>query len=126
MKAQERLKGYGVKARVVSMPSWNLFEAQDTGYQEIVLPKSIKKRVTIEAAARMGWQKYATDEGTVIGIDHYGASAPGDEILRNFGFTAEHVTAAALRMVGKKKEADQEFGGGETAFEATSPQSGHS
>jgi transketolase len=126
VKAQERLKGYGVKARVVSMPSWNLFDAQDAGYQESVLPKSIKKRVTIEAGTRMGWHRFATDEGTVIGIDHYGASAPGDEIFKNFGFTAEHVTAAALRLVGKKKEAASEFGGGETSFEPTPAHSGHS
>ena len=74
----------------------------------------------------MGWHRWAGDEGTVIGIDHYGASAPGDEIMKNFGFTAEHVTAAALRLLGKKKEAENEFGGGETSFEPTSPQSGHS
>ncbi|MGA8594281.1 MAG: transketolase [Bryobacteraceae bacterium] len=126
VKAQERLKNYGVKARVVSMPSWNLFDAQDEGYRESVLPESIRKRVTIEAAARQGWQRFATDEGTVIGIDHYGASAPGDEILRNFGFTAEHVTAAALRLVGKRQEADREFNGGETALEPTSSVAGHS
>ncbi|MFZ0594978.1 MAG: transketolase C-terminal domain-containing protein, partial [Bryobacteraceae bacterium] len=126
VKAQERLKNYGVKARVVSMPSWNLFDAQDEGYRESVLPESIRKRVTIEAAARQGWQRFATDEGTVIGIDHYGASAPGNEILRNFGFTAEHVTAAALRLVGKRQEADREFNGGETTFEPTSSAAGHS
>ena len=126
VKAQERLKNYGVKARVVSMPSWYLFDAQDAGYQESVLPKAIKKRVTIEAGARLGWHRFATEEGTVIGIDHYGASAPGDEVMRNFGFTAEHVTAAALRLVGKNKEADGEYKGGETSFEPTSPQAGHS
>lgn len=125
VKAQERLKGHGVKARVVSMPSWNLFDAQDEGYRESVLPKSIRKRVTIEAGARMGWHRWATDEGTVIGIDHYGASAPGDEIMKNFGFTAEHVTAAALRLVGKSAEADKEYGG-ETAFEPTPAHEGHS
>jgi transketolase len=125
VKAQERLKGYGVKARVVSMPSWNLFDAQDEGYRESVLPKSIRKRVTIEAGARMGWHRWATDEGTVIGIDHYGASAPGDEIMKNFGFTVEHVTSAALRLVGKKTEADKEYGG-ETAFEPTPAHEGHS
>jgi transketolase len=125
VKAQERLKGYGVKARVVSMPSWNLFDAQDEGYRESVLPKSVRKRVTIEAGARMGWHRWATDEGTVIGIDHYGASAPGDEIMKNFGFTVEHVTSAALRLLGKKAEADKEYGG-ETAFEPTAAHEGHS
>ena len=61
----------------------------------------------------------------MIGIDHYGASAPGDEILKNFGFTAEHVTSAALRLLGRNAEADKEYGG-ETAFAATAPSEGHS
>ena len=127
VKAQERLKELGVKARVVSMPSWNLFDAQDEGYRESVLPKSLKKRVTVEAAATQGWHRFATDEGTVIGIDHYGASAPGEEIMKNFGFTAEHVTSAALRLLGRNEEADKEYsGGGETAVAPTSGQEGHS
>jgi transketolase len=109
-KAQEKLKGYGVKARVVSMPSWNLFEAQDASYRESVLPKSIRKRVTVEAASPLGWRQWAGDEGAIIGLDHYGASAPGDEILRRFGFTPERVTAAALRLVGRTAEADKEEG----------------
>jgi transketolase len=111
VKAQEKLSGYGIKARVVSMPSWERFEAQDEAYRESVLPKEMKHRVTIEAGVRQGWHKYATDEGTTIGIDHYGASAPGDLVLRNFGFTAEHVTAAALRLVGRRQQADQEYKG---------------
>jgi transketolase len=110
-KAQEKLKNYGVKARVVSMPSWNLFEAQDAAYRESVLPKAIRKRVTVEAGSTLGWQKWAGDEGTVIGLDRYGASAPGGEILRNLGFTAEHVTAAALRLLGRSQEADREYQG---------------
>ncbi|MGA8025880.1 MAG: transketolase [Bryobacteraceae bacterium] len=126
MKAQEKLKGYGVKARVVSMPSWNLFEAQDDGYRESVLPKPIKKRVTVEAAATYGWSRWAGDEGAIIGIDHYGASAPGDEIMKHFGFTSEHVTAAALRLLGRNEEADKEFGGDTTNVAPTSPQEGHS
>ena len=125
MKAQEKLRGYGVQARVVSMPSWNLFEAQDDRYRESVLPAAIKKRVTVEAAATMGWRKWAGDEGVIIGIDHYGASAPGEEVLKNFGFTVEHVTSAALRLLGRSREADKEFGG-EVAFAATAPHEGHS
>ncbi len=111
VKAQEKLKTYGVKARVVSMPSWNLFEAQDDAYRESVLPSAIKKRVTVEAAARMGWRQWAGDEGITIGIDHYGASAPGEIVLKNFGFTPEHVTSAALRLLGRKEEADKEYSG---------------
>ncbi len=125
VKAQEKLKGYGIKARVVSMPSWNLFEAQDAGYRESVLPKSIKKRVTIEAGTTLGWDRWATEEGKTIGIDHYGASAPGEEVMKQFGFTSEHVTSAALRLLGRNEEADKEVGS-DTAVAPTSPQEGHS
>ena len=100
VKAQETLAAQGVRARVVSMPSWNLFEAQDDAYRERVLPAAIKKRVAVEAAASQGWHKWVS-EGVIIAIDHYGASAPGDEIMKNFGFTPENVTSAALRLVGK-------------------------
>ena len=110
-KAQEKLKGYGVKARVVSMPSWELFAAQDESYREAVLPKAIKKRVTVEAASTFGWRRWAGDEGAMIGIDRYGASAPGEEILKQLGMTAEHVTAAALRLLGRGEEANREFPG---------------
>jgi transketolase len=124
-KAQEKLKGYGVKARVVSMPSWNLFAAQDESYRESVLPKAVKKRVTVEAASSFGWREWAGDEGTIIGIDHYGASAPGDEVMKHFGFTAEHVTSAALRLLGRNDDAGKEYGE-ETSFAPTSSQEGHS
>ena len=103
MKAQQELRSYGVNARVVSMPSWELFEAKDETYRERVLPKKIKKRVTVEAASSFGWHRWAGDEGTIIGIDHYGASAPGEEVLRQLGFTAEHITSAALQLVGKSR-----------------------
>ncbi|MBV9304850.1 MAG: transketolase [Acidobacteriaceae bacterium] len=126
MKAHEKLAGYGVKARVVSMPSWELFKAQDEGYRESVLPKSMKKRVTVEAASPMGWAQWAGDEGTIIGIDHYGASAPGAEIMKNFGFTAEYVTSAALRLLGRNEEADKEYGGDTTNVAPTHPSEGHS
>lgn len=124
VKAQERLAGSGIRARVVSMPSWDLFEAQDDAYRERVLPAAVKKRVTVEAGASQGWHRWAS-EGIVIGIDHYGASAPGDEVLKNFGFTAEHVTSAALRLMGRIDEAKKIYGG-ETTFAATAPAEGHS
>ncbi|MBV9764695.1 MAG: transketolase [Acidobacteriaceae bacterium] len=127
MKAQEKLRtDYGVKARVVSMPGWNLFERQDEAYRESVLPKSIKKRVTVEAASPYGWAQWAGDEGIIIAIDHYGASAPGEEIMKHFGFTSEHVTSAALRLLGRNEEADKEFGGDTTNVAPTAPQEGHS
>ncbi len=110
VKAQTRLKNYGVKARVVSMPSWELFEAQEESYREAVLPGGNKKRVTVEAASPFGWRRWAGDEGAILGVDRYGASAPGEEILRNYGFTPEHVAAAALRVLGRDQEADRECG----------------
>ncbi|MBV9083080.1 MAG: hypothetical protein JOZ62_10415, partial [Acidobacteriaceae bacterium] len=76
--------------------------------------------------ASFGWRKWATDEGVIIAIDHYGASAPGAEIMRNFGFTAEHVASAALRLVGKNAEADKEYGGTTTGVAPTAPHEGHS
>ncbi len=106
--AQTKLKGYGVKARVVSMPSFYLFEQQDEAYRESVLPKAIKKRVAVEAASPFGWAQYAGSEGEIIAINHFGASAPGELILKNFGFTAENVTAAALRLLGRTADAEKE------------------
>jgi transketolase len=101
VKAQARLKESGVKARVVSMPSWEIFNAQDDAYRESVLPKAVRKRVTVEAAATLGWHRWAGDQGVVIGIDRFGASAPGDELFKQFGFTPERVTSEALRLLGK-------------------------
>jgi transketolase len=95
--AREKLKSYGVKTRIVSMPSWSLFEAQEETYRESVLPRSLKKRVTVEAGSPIGWHRWAGDEGTVIGVERFGASAPGQEVLAHLGFTADHVTAAVMR-----------------------------
>jgi transketolase len=107
--AREKLKTLGVKARVVSMPSWSLFEAQDESYRESVLPAAVRKRVTIEAASPIGWHRWAGDEGAVIGVERFGASAPGQDVLNHLGFTADHVVAAALRLLGKNREADLEY-----------------
>ncbi len=97
--AQQKLKASGVQARVVSMPSWKIFESQDAAYRESVLPAGIRKRVTVEAGSALGWRQWAGDEGTILGIDHFGASAPGGENMRQFGFTAERVADAALRLL---------------------------
>jgi transketolase len=107
VKAQEKLKSYGVKARVVSLPSWYLFEAQDAAYRESVLPHALRKRVAVEAGSSFGWARWAGTDGAIIAIDHYGASAPGDTIMKNFGFTVENVTAAALRQLGRNADADK-------------------
>jgi transketolase len=109
-KAQGILAKYGVKARVVSMPSWELFSAQSAAYRESVLPAKIPKRVAVEAGASLGWHRWTGEEGTIIAVDRYGASAPGAEIFQHYGLTAENVAAAALRLVGRADEADQELG----------------
>jgi transketolase len=98
--AQTALAEKGVAARVVSMPSWSLFEAQDAAYRESVLPAAVRKRVAVEAGSSFGWHRWVAD-GTIIAIDHFGASAPGEEVMKQFGFTAENVTAAALALLGK-------------------------
>lgn len=91
VQAQQELKAQGKDVSVVSIPSFDLFESQDEAYKESVLPKAIKKRVAIEAASPFGWERYVGTEGKMIGIDHFGASAPGDYILEQFGFTVENV-----------------------------------
>jgi transketolase len=101
VKAQETLKGQGVKARVVSMPSWDLFAAQDESYRESVLPKQIKKRVAVEAASPLGWSRWTGDEGAIIGLERFGASAPGEDVLQHLGFTVDNVVATALRILNR-------------------------
>ncbi|HZJ08392.1 MAG TPA: transketolase, partial [Trueperaceae bacterium] len=97
--AKEELERGGATVRVVSMPSFELFEAQAASYRERVLPPTVTARVTIEAGATLGWSRYAGDAGEIIGLDHFGASAPGDVVMEKFGFTAEAVVAAARRVM---------------------------
>ena len=89
--AYEQLKQEGIAGRVVSMPSWELFEAQDRHYREEILPPSVKARVTVEAGAVIGWDRYAGPEGTIIGMHSFGGSAPGTSVMRKFGFVADRV-----------------------------------
>ncbi|MHC5267756.1 transketolase [Enterococcus sp. LJL98] len=89
--AQQALAAEGIDVSVVSMPSMDLFEAQSAEYKESVLPKAVKKRVAIEAGASFGWERYTKCRGTILAIDHFGASAPGDRVLAEFGFTTENV-----------------------------------
>lgn len=97
--AQQELAKDGVAARVVSMPSWELFEAQSDEYKESVLPKNVKKRVSIEAGSTLGWQKYIGGEGIAIGLDTFGESAPGEELMEFFGFTVENVVSKAKSLL---------------------------
>jgi transketolase len=98
--AAEQLRGEGKKVRVVSMPSCELFEEQDEAYRESVLPKTVKKRLAVEAGTSLGWHKYVGLDGDVVAIDRYGASAPGSTVLEKFGFTVENVVAKAKALLG--------------------------
>jgi transketolase len=97
--AQQKLKEQDIQARVVSMPSWELFEKQDSAYKEKVFPKGLKKRLAVEAGSSLGWYKYVTDEGDIIGIDKFGESAPGEEVMKEYGFTVENVVQRAKALL---------------------------
>jgi len=99
MAARETLAADGVGARVVSLPCWELFEAQEKAYRDKVLPPSITARVTVEAAAPLGWDRYAGPTGEIIAMRGFGASAPIADLMKHFGFTAEHVHEAALKQL---------------------------
>ncbi|MBD1868572.1 transketolase [Cyanobacteria bacterium FACHB-471] len=98
--AAEQLRGEGKKVRVVSMPCWELFDAQDEAYRESVLPKAVTKRLAVEAGSSFGWCRYLGNEGRSISIDRFGASAPGEVCLEKFGYTVENVVAQAKSVLG--------------------------
>ena len=100
--AQKLLAADGIHIRVVSMPCWELFEEQTEEYRESVLPSDIKARVSIEAGTTMGWARWVGDSGLAIGIDHFGASAPGNVLARQFGFTPEKVADSVRRLLSHK------------------------
>jgi transketolase len=99
LEAAKRLADEGTRVRVVSLPSWELFESQSAAYREKVLPRSVKARVSVEAASVLGWERYVGDEGAVVGLDRFGASAPGDVVLEKLGFNLENVLAHARRVL---------------------------
>jgi transketolase len=101
VEAYEKLKAEGIKARVVSMPSWELFEKQDAAYKESVFPPSVTARVSVEMAATFGWERYVGPKGKMIGMHTFGASAPLKDVLKKFGFLTENVVAAAKEVLGK-------------------------
>jgi transketolase len=97
--AAEALDAEGIASRVVSLPCWEAFEAQDAAYRESVLPAAVKKRVAVELGVSLGWERWAGDEGAIVALDHFGTSAPAGTILREFGFTADAVVAIGRRVV---------------------------
>lgn len=95
----DQLKADGIPVRLVSMPSWELFEMQDKTYQQTVLPPHLKVRLAVEAGVPQGWKKYVGDQGDVLGINQFGASGPGPKVMQKFGFTAKHIVERAKALL---------------------------
>jgi transketolase len=100
LEAQKRLLDEGIAARVVSMPSWELFSQQPPEYREAVLPPETGARLAVEAGASLGWREWVGDRGGIIALDRFGASAPAGELFRHFGFTVENVVERAKEILG--------------------------
>ncbi len=124
LEARNLLAERGVSARVVSMPSWEIFEAQEGGYKDSVLPPGVETRVSVEAGVTLGWERYVGFGGASIGINRFGASAPGETVLEKLGITPENVANKALELLGRSERVEEEAG--TPAVEATSPEEGHS
>jgi transketolase len=99
LEAHQRLTKEGIRSRVVSMPSWELFDLQPQSYRDAILPPSVRARVSIEAASSFGWERYVGADGAIIGVARFGASAPGPTLMHEFGFTPEHVAETARTIV---------------------------
>src|SRR5207249_8980560 len=102
VEAHEKLRADGIRARVVSMPSWEIFEHQTQEYRDSVLPPGVTARVAVEQASTFGWERYAGTSGHVIGMKTFGASAPLKELQHKFGFEPEQVATAARELLRKK------------------------
>jgi transketolase len=99
LEAREKLEAEGIGTRVVSMPSWELFDRQPREYREEVLPGSIPARLAVEAGATLGWKRYVGDGGDAVGLDRYGASAPGEIVMKELGFSVENVVKRAKALL---------------------------
>jgi len=102
VQAHEQLIAEGVRSRVVSMPSWDVFDHQPQEYRDSVLPPAVTARVAVEQASTLGWERYVGPTGRVIGMKTFGASAPLKELQRHFGFEPDKVAAAAKELVGRR------------------------
>ncbi len=103
IEASQKLINKKISVRVVSMPCWELFDIQSQNYRDSVLPPQVHTRLAVEAGATQGWRKYVGDKGDVIGIDRFGASAPGKTVMKEYGFTADNVCDRAMKLIGRKK-----------------------
>jgi transketolase len=101
--AYEELSADGIRARVVSLPSWQLFDRQDEAYRESVLPAAVGARVAVEQASTLGWDRYVGPAGRIVGMHTFGASAPLRDVANKFGFTPEKVAEAAREMIERKQ-----------------------
>jgi transketolase len=101
VEAAAKLAGEGIKARVVSLPSWELFDEQTQEYKDSVLPPSVKARVSVEMGTVLGWEHYVGTTGGTVGMHTFGASAPLKDLLKHFGFTVEEVVKVAKKQLGK-------------------------
>jgi transketolase len=124
LEARELLAQQGVAARVVSMPSWEIFDVQDEEYKNSVLSPGVEVRVSVEAGVTMGWERYVGFRGTSIGIDRFGASAPGETVLSELGIRPENVANTTLGLLGRGEQVGETRG--TPAFEDTHPAEGHS
>jgi transketolase len=102
VKAHEVLASRGIRCRVVSMPSWDIFEHQPQSYREEVLPANVKARIAVEQGSVLGWDRYVGAGGRVVGMKTFGASAPLKELQHKFGFEPEHIVEAATELLGRK------------------------
>ncbi len=99
MEAREKLNASGTPTRVVSMPCWEFFDEQSEKYKESVLPSAVKARLSIEAGVSLGWHKYVGDAGDTLSVDKFGASAPAEDVFRDYGFTVENVVKKAKKLL---------------------------
>jgi transketolase len=103
IKAGELIAAEGRSVRLVSFPSWELFKMQDQGYRDQVLPPQVSKRLAVEAGVSQGWREWVGDEGVILGVDRYGASAPAGKIFEEFGFSIDSVIQKATEILRRKK-----------------------
>jgi transketolase len=102
VEAHEKLTSQGIRCRVVSMPSWDIFEDQPRSYREEVLPPGVKARIAVEQGSVLGWDKYVGAAGRIVGMKTFGASAPLKELQRKFGFEPERIVAIAMELIGRE------------------------
>jgi transketolase len=108
--ASELLQAEGVPVRCVSMPSWDLFDAQPQAYRDTVLPPDVRARLAVELGVTQGWHRYVGDQGDMLGVERFGASAPAATLLREYGFTVENVVLRARSLLARLQDSKLDRG----------------